>query len=239
MKRKLGPLQLWQWILIGAVVGAGTYFYRRQHPAAAAAQDAAAAALPSDAAYNPIDPTTGLPFAGGMSTGPALDATGDVTTTAGLGDGTGGGSLSDLLTNFGTLEDLLTGLTGLTGIAPGPETQTDQGAVQEQVGTKRASTKKAKKKTPKAKKTVHAGTKNPGHHITSHGHGRKTPSSSAPHNPRQHHNVRPPAHQRHPATQHHSAKHPAAKHLAPAHHTPIPPAARPKPAPRPRRRRRR
>jgi hypothetical protein len=221
LKRKLGPLQLWQWVLIGAVVGAGAILWRRGHPAAV--QDVAAAATPSDAQYSPIDPTTGLPYSGGVSTGPAATDTGLITDPGALATG---GGIADLLSNFAQLEDILAGLQSLQ---PGPAVQTDQGAVQTQVGTKRAKPKKAPAKKPAKKRTAHAGEKNPGHHVTDHGGRRKTPSSSAPHNPRQHHNVQPPAHQRHDPTKHPSAQHPAAKQPVPAHHTPAahPPARKP------------
>lgn len=242
LKKKLGPLPLWQWVLIGAVVGVGSILYRRGHPAAAAA----AAVTPSDAQYNPIDPTTGLPYSGGVSAGAPAAVTGDVTAPQ---------SLSDLLSGFGQLTDLLGQIQSLQ---PGPEIQADNGAVQEQTGAggpgavakkkagvftqsegkraglnyivqggkrryestagkgdwgkggviKVASRTAAKKKTAAAKK-------NPGHTTTKHGGGKKTPSSSAAHNARQHHNVRPPSHQRHAPTQHHSAAHPAAKRPAP------------------------
>jgi hypothetical protein len=231
LKKKLGPLPLWQWVLIGAVVGAGTILWRRGHPAAQAAQDVAAAATPSDAQYNPIDPTTGLPVSGGVSTGAAATDTGSVTDAyaAGLaaGGGAGGGAtLADLLSNFAQLEDLL---TGLQEIGVGSAIETDHGAVQQQTGTKRAKPETPAKRKPAKKKTTHAGDKNPGHHVTDHGGRRKTPSSSAPHNPRQHHNVQPPAHQRHDPTKHPSAQHPAAKQPVPAHHTPAahPPARKP------------
>lgn len=223
LKKKLGPLALWQWVLIGAVVGAGTILWRRGHPAAAAAR--AAAATPSDAQYSPIDPTTGLPISGGISTGAGAAQTGDVLAPAADTGAAGGGTLADLLSNFAQLEDLL---TGLQEIGVGGAIETDNGVVQQQTGTKRTKAKKPAKKKPARKKTTHAGDKNPGHHVTDHGGRKKTPSSSAPHNPRQHHNVQPPAHQRHEPTKHQSAHHPAAKQ--PVHHTATP-AAHP-PAPR-------
>lgn len=210
MQKKLGPLPVWQWILIGAVVGLGTYLYERRAGAAgAAAQDATAAATPADAQYEPIDPTTGLPIAGGISTG--ADTTGDATDTSGTG------SLADLLTNFQSLEDLLAGLSEITPAAPGPAVNTDQGQVKNHTGTKKAKPKKHKARKPAKKKVTTGGHKNPGHHVTHHGHGKKTAGSSAPHNDQQHKHVQAPSHQRHPATTHPSAHHPSATHPIPAH----------------------
>jgi hypothetical protein len=250
LQKKLGPLALWQWIAIGAAVGGAIVLWRRAHPGAAS--DAAATATPSDAEFNPIDPTTGLPISGGISSGAATD-----TGAAGAG-----GSLTDLLSNFGALESLL---SGLQEISPGPAVETDPDTVAAQTGSKKsAAAKKAgsslsplarakkaltsgklgpinrqrlkaagytdaqisyhlKHKTPlgapyaqqhPTKKTKPA-KKNPGHTTTSHGNGKKTASSSAPHNPRQHVNVQSPAHQRHPPTKHPSAQHPAARKPAP------------------------
>lgn len=249
LDRKLGPLPLWQWIAIGAAIGAAALWYRRTHPGAAS--DAAGAATPSDAQYNPIDPTTGLPISGGFSTGAATDT----------GASGSGGSLGDLLSNFGTLEQLL---VGLQEINPGPAVETDPATTAMQTGSNTAAAKSASAKKPtkasalaSAKAAVASGklgpinrqrlkaagysdsqidyhvkhktplaapyaqqhpTKkqaaakaSPGHTITTHGNGKKTASSSAPHNPRQHVNVQSPAHQRHEPAKHVSAQHPAAK----------------------------
>jgi len=198
-KKKLGPLPLWQWILIGAALGIGTVLYRRGHPAAQAAGDAVAAATPSDAEYNPIDPTTGLPISGGFSTGPATSQTGDVTSPA--------DQFAGYLSNLETLLSLVSPADASAGAA----SETDQGAVQTQVGTKKAKPKKTPKKKAKPKKTTRAGDRNPGHHVTAHGNGKKTAGSSAPHNPRQHHNVQSPSHQRHAPTRHPSARNVATK----------------------------
>jgi hypothetical protein len=227
MKRKLGPLQLWQWILIGALVGGGTLLYRRGHPAALAAADAASAALPSDAAYNPIDPTTGLPFAGGISAG-ALGPTDTSSDVLSPQD-----QFAGYLSNLESLMSLVAPVDAGTGDA----VATDPAVVQTQVGTSKAKKKPAKKKPAKKKKTTHAGNSNPGHHVTKHGAGKKTPSSSAPHNRQQHKNVAPPSHQRHPATKHHSAGHLQARKGAGRGNVPTvhPPAKKP----RARRRRRR
>jgi hypothetical protein len=195
MKKKLGPLQLWQWLAIGVALGVGTYLYRRSHPAATPLP------LPADAAYNPIDPTTGLPYAGGFTTGASTLDPGAAQP----------GSFADMLEQFQQLEDLLAGLQSLT---PEPGPPADTTASTAAVATGAAATKKKKpKKKPKHKRKPpqHGGNKNPGHHTTSHGHGRKSPSSSAPHNGRQHHNVAPPAHQRHPTT--HSDASPLPRHV--------------------------
>jgi hypothetical protein len=237
LQRKLGPLALWQWIAIGAAAGLGIALWRRSH----GAQDVAAAVTPSDAQYNPIDPTTGLPFAGGVSTGPATD-----TGTAGAS-----GNLQDLLNNFGALESLLAGLQQLQPVGPAIDTTggDSDGSVAVQTGTtsaKKSPLERAKAAlatgklgpvnrqrlkaagytdkqidlhlksgTPLAKPQSQQHPKNPGHTVTHHGGGKKTPSSSAPHNPRQHVNQHPPSHQRHEPTKHHSAQHPAAKTPAP------------------------
>lgn len=241
MKRKLGPLQLWQWVLIGAVVGIGGVLYRRGHPAAQSAQNAAAAALPSDAQYNPISPTTGMSTAGGVSTGASAD---DISRTREQLGITALGtqltalegqlnqlnqptSMSSMLDNFGMLETLLSGLQDIHPASAGPAVQTDQAAVQTQTGTKRATRVTKPKKVEKTKKREHAGHTNPGHHVIDHGGGRKTPSSSAPHNARQHRNAQPPAHQRHDPTTHPSRHHPAS-HRTGAGQTPAahPPAKR-------------
>ena len=237
IKRKLGPLPLWQWMLIGAVVGVGTVLYRRGHPSSSAAQNALAAATPSTAQYNPIDPTTGMPIAGGVSggfsTAPTTDTSGLTANTTNQAPGQ---NLTDLLTGFGQLEGLLAGLTEMQGTAaapvePGPVSATDgpfdPSRVGPQVGTKRAPKKTKTKRPKKYKKTTHAGAGNPGHAVISHGGGRKSPSSSAPHNPRQHDNVAAPHHQRHDPTRHSSAGHPGARRTG-APHTPAahPPARR-------------
>lgn len=255
LKKKLGPLPLWQWVLIGAVVGVGAILWRRGHPAAA--QDAAAAAIPSDAQYNPIDPTTGLPVSGGVSTGPTSADPGLIVTDPGAAAPP---SFTDLLTGFGQLEDLLAGIQGLQ---PGPAIETDQGVVQAQTGTRSAVKKpgvftqttgpragrnyivqggqrlyeskpgkgdwgKAKGSRATIKKATPA-KKSPGHTVTKHGGRKRTPSSSAAHNPRQHHNVRAPAHERHNPTKHPSAQHPKAKQPVHAGATPAahPPAKKP------------
>lgn len=249
LDRKLGPLPLWQWIAIGAAIGAAALWYRRTHPGTAS--DAVATATPGDAQYNPIDPTTGLPISGGISAGAAT----------GTGAAGAGGSLTDLLTNFQALEGLL---SGLQEISPGPAVETDPGTVATQTGSPTKAAKAAAKtssplsrakaavangtlgpvnrrrlkaagysdsqidyhlkhKTPlaapyaqqhptKKKTTAKA---SPGHTVTHHGNGKKTASSSAPHNARQHVNVQSPAHERHAPTKHVSAQHPAAKKKAP------------------------
>lgn len=227
MKKKLGPLQLWQWIAIGAVAGVGAILIRRH---SANAGNAAATVTPADATYNPIDPTTGLPYSGGISTGGGTGSTG--APAAGPAD------FTDLLNNFGALEGLLAGLQQIVP-PPGAAQTTDPGHVSTQTGA--APAKKAKPKSnlerAKARVTQGKGTaktdatllaagysrgqiahakatgqplgkpKNPGHHVTTHAGGRRTASSSAPHNSRQHTNVAPPSHQRHPPTEHHSAAH--------------------------------
>jgi hypothetical protein len=212
MKRKLGPLQLWQWILIGALVGGGTLLWRRGHPAALAAADAASAALPSDAAYNPIDPTTGLPFSGGISAG-ALGPTDTSSDVLNPQD-----QFASYLSNLETLLSLVAPVDA----GAGDPVATDPAVVGTQVGTKKATKKPAKKKPAKKKPTTHAGASNPGHHVTKHGAGKKTAGSSAPHNARQHQNVHPPSHQRHPATKHPSASHLVAKKGAGHGHVPKP-----------------
>jgi hypothetical protein len=217
MKRKLGPLQLWQWILIGALVGGGTLLYRRSHPGAAS--DVASAALPSDAEYNPIDPTTGMPFAGGVSAG-ALGPTDTSSDVLSPQD-----QFAGYLSN---LESLMS-LVAPVDAGPGDAVETDPGVVQTQVGTKKATKKPAKKKPAKKKKTTHAGASNPGHHVTKHGAGKKTAGSSAPHNRQQHKNVAPPSHQRHPATRHPSAGHLQARKGAGHGHVPtVHPPAKPR-----------
>jgi hypothetical protein len=215
MKRKLGPLQLWQWLLIGAVVGVGTYFYTRNRA------PAPASATPSDAQFGPIDPTTGLPFAsGGAGGGAPLDPTAVATPAT---------NLPDLLAGFSQLEDLFAGMQSLIP-TPGAATDTSGDTVATATGAKKASKKKRPKEgdtrkigrkkqyfwnghwhsAPKGaahKKVTHPGKKNPGHHVTHHKGGKKTAHATAPHNHRQHHNVAPPAHQRHHPT-HHPHPHP-------------------------------
>jgi hypothetical protein len=244
MKKKLGPLELWQWIAIGVAAGLGAYLLRRGQPAAVAA------ATPADATYNPIDPTTGQPYAGGVSSGGATTPTGSPVDPS-----NGQAGLSDLLNNLGSLEGLL---AGLQQMQPGPATDTDQGTVQGQTGAAPSSkvSATAKSNLDRAKARVKLGRgstattkallkagyskgqithaqkthtllgkpKNPGHKVTAHiATSRKTASSSAPHNARQHINVAPPSHQRHPPTEHHSAPRPVVRSL-------------PKPKPKARRR---
>lgn len=123
MNRKLGPLKLWQWVLIGAAGGLAAYLYRRSRGAAAPSvpgpADAAAALQPTQGV---IDPTTGA-----GSGNPGLDATGDPTVPVPLSEllglaqqssngATGGDSASQQvnaptldseLSNVGTILDLL------------------------------------------------------------------------------------------------------------------------------------
>lgn len=246
LKRKLGPLPLWQWVLIGAVLGGGVLLWRRGHPAAAAA----AGAVPSDAQYQPIDPTTGLPYAGGVTTSPGGD---EPPPQGPFGDLTG-------------IQDQLDAILGaLSDIQPGADVETDHAAVAEQTGTGPARRKPGplarakaavtsgrvgpvnrarlraagytdaqinyhiRHRTPLAKPYAkqHPGRKppkhqpahSPGHRETSHGGGKRTRSSSAPHNPRQHGHVQPPAHERHEPIKHPSATHPAVHSpAAPAPH---------------------
>jgi hypothetical protein len=268
MKRKLGPLPLWQWALIGAAVGLATVLYRRGH--AGAVSDIAAAATPSGAQYNPIDPTTGLPMSGGMSSGagsPSVDFSQLAAAIASQmpQQQAPGDDLATTLSNFGSLESLLSGLSEIQGTPePGDAVDASSDVPQTQLGTKRAKKPKTVVKRSKAhggalsvfhdygngrvvyvrpakakaKRKTDGGHSNPGHHVTHHGGGKSTAHSSAPHNSRQHQNVAPPAHQRHDTTTHHSAQHPAAR--TPAHHaTPAahPPAKR-APVRRPAKRRR-
>ncbi|HEX6461107.1 MAG TPA: hypothetical protein VF032_19480 [Thermoleophilaceae bacterium] len=219
MKKKLGPLQLWQWVAIGVAVGLGAYLWSRR-------SSSTSPGTLAGSAFNPIDPTTGLPVSGGVTTGGATDTTGNPT------------SLQNELADLGAIEQLLAGLQSLQPLPPvGDQTNTDPGTVSVHTGA--APAPKPKSALEKAKERVARGvggsktinellaagysrgqithalkTRSPlgkpknhpaGHHVTHHAGGRKRAASTHPHNPRQHHNVAPPSHQRHHPTKHPSA----------------------------------
>lgn len=74
MKRKLGPLKLWQWIAIGVALGVGVYLLRGREGTGEVPAESFGST--GTGAFGPIDPETGIPYAfqnapGNASTTPA------------------------------------------------------------------------------------------------------------------------------------------------------------------------
>lgn len=87
LQKKLGPLKVWQWAMIGAALGVAVLLYKRSHPGSE--ETPASGELfggTGTGAYGPIDPETGIPYA-----------------FSGGGGGAAGGTAEDL---FGTIEKL-------------------------------------------------------------------------------------------------------------------------------------
>lgn len=221
MKKKLGPLELWQWAAIGAAAGVLVLLYMRR---SGSAQAASVGATPADAQYDPslgaIDPTTGLPYASGASGG-----VGDLS--GGIGQNATPMSLADELNDFGMIVGLL---SDLQGTVPAPATNTGAASTTDQpaqaTGTQPASAAEPAPGFHKGHSKGHEyylpGTgwvsqarflaatvrgkvtkpkTNPGHIVTTRG-GKSTARSTAPHTNGQHKHVAPPSHQRHEPTRH-------------------------------------
>lgn len=204
MHKKLGPLEAWQWAAILAAL-AGIYLLYEHNKNTAAAASTTAPTTGADTGTGPIDPTTGLPYASEIGGGGISGAGG-----VGSGGSLDGPTLQQELSDLGAIEGLFAGLptggAGPAGLSPDQEAtlngdlntlnktlgqqQKALSGLQKQIG-------KLKPKPSAAKRTTtHGGTKNPGHRVTTHPHGAKSASSSAPHNARQHHNIAAPTHQR-------------------------------------------
>lgn len=231
MKKKLGPLEAWQWAAIGAAAGLLLLLYNRRRGGAAAAASTGSQ-TPADAQYDvgPIDPTTGLPFSqegsGGLTSG---GGGGGSDPLGGIVQNAAPMSLADELNDFGLIVGLLSQVQGLT---PPPATDTSPASTTDQpaqsTGTQPTSKaepapgfhKDRKSKTgrdyyltgigwvTKARYDIATGvTKlskpktNPGHIVTTKG-GKQTARSTAPHTKGQHTTVAPPSHQLHPTTSH-------------------------------------
>lgn len=218
MHKKLGPLEAWQWAAILAGLMLVYYEYEKSKASSAAATGGTS---PTDTS-GPIDPTTGLPYAtdGGGVGGGYVGTAG--STGAATDSGT---SLQQELSDLGSIEGLMSGLglgaapaptdTSSTDTSGGSDTTAGAGAG---LSTRQTNTLNTDLKTlnktlkkqstaitrlqkalkPK-RSTKPANHKNPGHHVTTHPGGKKTATSSAPHNGQQHKNIAPPSHQRAPA----------------------------------------
>ena len=218
MHKKLGPLEAWQWALIAAGLLLVYYEYEKSKANSAATTTTGTTTTDNT---GPIDPTTGLPYADEIGTGAGISGTGGGGSTGDLGSlGSSTGSSTDgatslqqELSDLGSIEGLMSNLglgtggsttnTTVAGGLSGSQTKTlntdltnlnktiskDQGAISKL--QKQVAKLTAPKKTSKP-----ANHKNPGHQVTTHPGGKKTPTSSAPHNGQQHTNIAPPSHQR-------------------------------------------
>lgn len=233
MKKKLGPLQTYQWLMIGAAIGVLYYIHkvRQQTASGPASSTPSQAAASTD--LGPIDPTTGAPFAleGAYQQGAASAATGANNANQNAGPTTLAQELGDL----GMIETLI---TGLNQALPLPATDNSANTNAGQAGQAQVTQTMAlepsqftaiasglstadkgiatinKTVTRIQKAVVHRTTKptsNPGHTVITHNTGKKSASSSAPANKRQQVNVAPPSHQRANPTSHPSAPQPVHK----------------------------
>lgn len=82
VNRKMGPLKLWQWVLIGVVLGGGVYLYKRSHPSGVSNPEEVVGGT-GTGAYGPIDPNTGIPY--------AFEPGGGGSSGGGTGGGSAGG----------------------------------------------------------------------------------------------------------------------------------------------------
>lgn len=211
MHKKLGPLEAWQWAAI--LAGLLLVYYEYEKSKANSAATTSAAGTTSTDNSGAIDPTTGLPYADEIGNGAGLSGTGGAGSTGSSTDG--GTSLQQELSDLSTIEGLMSGLglgtggstsnTTVAGGLSGSQTKTlnaDLNKLNKTIGKDQSAISKLQKQVAKlttAKKTTKpANHKNPGHHVTTHPGGKKTVSSSAPHNARQHTNIAPPSHQRAP-----------------------------------------
>lgn len=207
MHKKLGPLETWQWLAIGAAAGILYYLYQRyQANQAANSSTGTTTTSGTSSDLGPIDPTTGEPYAleGAYNSGAA-------STTA--AQNSGPTTLSQELSDLAAIEGLQAGGTQIT-----PDTTTSAiSALQTALGNETAAVKTltaAEKAQAKLinelklrvaalqKAATPAGKHNPGHTVTTHNGGKQTATSSAPHSGNNHSNIAPPTHQRHPPTRH-------------------------------------
>jgi hypothetical protein len=130
LEKKLGPLKVWQWALIGAALGAAIVIYRRGKPEGEAAGEVFGGT--GTGAFGAIDPETGIPyqFEGGAG---------------------GGESLDTFLANIGKLSDA--GLLPIDGEGRGPgepdsETIITEIVKQANQGKKQREKRSGSEKTP-------------------------------------------------------------------------------------------
>jgi hypothetical protein len=216
LNRKLGPLKLWHWILIGVVLGVGVYYFRNKEENA---PTEGAYGGTGTGAFGPINPESGIPY--------AFEG----------GAGAAGETLPTFLEKVKELKD-----SGLLG----PEVVTEPGEVIELPGPsedllnfllvrdkqQRAALKAARKARQQAKKQRHgkgagghkAGANKQGSKGAKKGKGKgKTPRSTgaAAHAPASHHarphpasrpSAHPPPHYHPPKQKQHKQPKPKAHH---------------------------
>lgn len=204
--KKLGPLEVWQWVAIGAAIGIVIYLRNRSSANAAAATPTATTSATDPNAgyqqgYTDGQAAAGQSGAGGGYTG------GDGTTPA---DGGAPTSLQQELGDLANIEQLMAGFPPNNGPAtttgsqgPGKSTQIEK--------TLRNIDKQLAKLNKSRTTTHHGGSKNPGHTVTHHHNGAKT-SSSTHHNAGHrstHKTTATPSHQHHtsPKTKTQPARH--------------------------------
>lgn len=205
--KKLGPLEMWQWVAIGAALGVMYYIYKLRQNAA----NQAAAQTPASAAYNaspgPIDPTTGIPYsqegggAGGAGTGTAptlAQELADLGQIQGLQAGmTPQSTLEGELADLASIESLMTGIQLPNGGAtPGAGHASLPKGLASELKRLQHEIQQLQRRRPRKD--------GKGHTVHTHPGGRKTANSSA-HNAgrRGPKPVAPPNHQR-ANQQHHS-----------------------------------
>lgn len=77
LQKKLGPLKVWQWAMIGAALGVAVLIYKRSHPGSEETPPTGELfGGTGTGAYGPLDPETGIPYAfsgGGAAAGGATE----------------------------------------------------------------------------------------------------------------------------------------------------------------------
>jgi hypothetical protein len=232
MKKKLGPLETWQWIAIAAAGAIAYYIYRQRH--AAAANTAATTGLsPSPATdLGPIDPTTGQPFAlegaytAGAASVPQTPAPSSPITSLPdqFNQNAGATSLQQELADLAAIQalqanagqpapttsDMTAGQAGQNAISVFTSTAGAQLlAIQKGQSSLNRQMQQVGKQIKKLQQTIaHPATHraNPGHIVTTHPGGKRTAASSAPATSQQHKNIAPPSHQRHNPIRHPSSR---------------------------------
>lgn len=211
LQKKHGPLETWQWIALAAGSLLIFYLYRRN---ASSSSSTTVAPTPADASANPAttggatsaipSPSTGVVD---PTTGQDLSSLGDLSANGTGGTGTGP-SLDQELTDFQSIETLLSGLQSIapTPTADGSSTDVTTTLAQplgqiESTLTGINKTLKGLKVGPAPKKKTATHPKNPGHTVTTHSNGKKSASSTV-HNAGQRSpqkTVAKPAHQKAPS----------------------------------------
>jgi hypothetical protein len=223
MKKKVGPLELWQWLAIGAALGVVYYVYKaRQNAAANTGGTTATPTAGSATDLGPIDPTTGEPY--------SLEGGGGGGTSSTAAQNSGPTSLAQELSDLQSIQGLMAGFQQIQPTTGAGTTADDTGAseVAQATGTTTNVTKTVTLPSKQLKQItgrlnnlggavkkltqqVEHPKNNPGHTVKTHAGGKKSASSSAPQNSRQHVNVAPPSHQRAPVTKHPTPPKPAPK----------------------------